>query len=241
MSANDVGLSGTGDDLGSEETQTEQAVVRESGGLFRVGATVCDLGVRCRKAVSRAFERAQKAQRSTPTDIDLLWGLAYRSIGNSLVVLDVIERDDFIERDHFWESILEAVENVFEESNSRSRKAGGSDARASGEGECPLSGPDGPTLPKGRVNFKRQSGSRASTASLADILLRAEGERINLRERGIDVEHLLLAMLEAGGVSADILRRFGLDAGALRRSAGNKRSLWLECHLASRSGQYWTS
>ena len=50
-----------------------------------------------------------------------------------------------------------ATENVFERSNSPSRFAGGSDAKASGEGQRPLSGPDGPTLPKGRVNSKTRS------------------------------------------------------------------------------------
>ena len=50
--------------------------------------------------------------------------------------------------------------NVFDKSNSPSRVAGGADARASGEGQCPLSGPDGPTLPEGRVNPKTRFESR---------------------------------------------------------------------------------
>jgi hypothetical protein len=47
--------------------------------------------------------------------------------------------------------------NVSGKSNSPSRNAGGSDAKASGEGPRPLSGPCGPTLPKGRVRFKTRS------------------------------------------------------------------------------------
>jgi hypothetical protein len=56
----------------------------------------------------------------------------------------------------YWKT-FDLPQNVFEKSNSPSRKAGGSDARASGEGLCPLSGPDRPTLPKGSVNFRTRS------------------------------------------------------------------------------------
>ena len=63
--------------------------------------------------------------------------------------------------------------NVLENPNSPSRKAGGSDAKASGEGPCPLSGPAGPTLPKGRVNSKTPSKSLLGGAlhGQANILL----------------------------------------------------------------------
>ena len=47
--------------------------------------------------------------------------------------------------------------NVFDESISPSRRAGRSDAKTSGEGQSPLSGPNGPTLPEGRLNSRTRS------------------------------------------------------------------------------------
>ncbi len=47
--------------------------------------------------------------------------------------------------------------NVFEESDSPSRNAGGSDSIASGEGQCALSGPAGTNLPGGSVKSESRS------------------------------------------------------------------------------------
>lgn len=62
--------------------------------------------------------------------------------------------DVLVQRDSTRGELSQSPPDVFERVNSPSRKAGGSDARASGEGQYPLSGPDGPTLPKGRVNLE---------------------------------------------------------------------------------------
>jgi len=78
--------------------------------------------------------------------------------------------------------------------------------------------------------FPKVSGSTGQmyvSATMRDVLNRAESEASHLKDEFISVEHLLVALLRAGGKGADTLKGYGVTAdsvlGAMQEIRGSQR------------------
>ncbi|HVS16238.1 MAG TPA: ATP-dependent chaperone ClpB [Thermoanaerobaculia bacterium] len=81
--------------------------------------------------------------------------------------------------------------------------------------------------PKAQVSGGQEAGKIYVTPRFQSLFVKAEDEAKSLRDEYVSVEHLLLAILDAGGEATDILRQAGTDRPrlleTLRSVRGNQR------------------